>query len=176
MNEELEQTQPQEPTFDTPPPNLMDTLSDIDVTRSFGEAKVTLKPFSALDGWELKRQYRDYLASDDPNFRQHYTIAVLANTTIFANQHDMPLNNIATINEQLENWQNVEKVFLAALNFNGIKTDPAEVERMRWQTAGEDVAKGFLAAVNDLMGPALRLAAENNVAVNATVQGAIDAT
>lgn len=161
MNDEIEQNA-QDPIFETPPPNPMDALSEIDVSRSFGDAKVILKAFSALDGWEIKRQYRDYLASDDPNFRQHYTIAVLANTTIFVGDRDVPLNNPASINEQLENWQNVEKVFLASLAYNGIKTDPAEVERLRWQTAGEDVAKGFLAAVNDLMGPAFTLAVQSH--------------
>jgi hypothetical protein len=168
-------TDKKEQMFDDPPSNPMDALSDIEVSRSFGPGTVTLKPFNALDGWELKRQYRDYLASEDPHFRLTYTVNVLANTTIAISGENMPLNNPMIINQQLENWQNVEKVFLSALNFNGIKTDPADVERVRWQAGGEDLAKGFLAAVSDLMGPAFMLAARNQAEATSAAEKGSDA-
>jgi hypothetical protein len=147
------------PSFDNP----MDALSTIGIKRVLHEdAKVTLHYFSALDGWELKRKYREYLTTDDTQMRMAFTTVVLSYASLPIGEQEVPLSSVPIVNEQLECWQNVEVVFHAVLNYNGISTDPAEIERLRWQVAGEELAKGFLASVNDLMGPAFAMAAKGN--------------
>jgi hypothetical protein len=115
--------------------------------------------FSALTGWEIRRQYREYLASNDPKFRIGFAIAVLSNVSVQKESGDEFLDTAAKINEELECWQNVEKMLSAQLGYNGIETSPLELERARWQVAGEDMAASFLAAVQTLIGPALTIAA-----------------
>jgi hypothetical protein len=142
------------------PETSMEKMSELTIKRVVhDDATIKLDHFSALDGWELKRQYRDYLSSDDPKFRTAYTMTVLCYATIESNGDSIRLSNSIDINEQLECWQNVEKVFYAVLKHNGVQTDPAEIERLRWKVAGEDLAKAFLGAVSDLIGPALTIAA-----------------
>ena len=121
--------------------------------------RVKIRHFPALTGWEVRRRYREFLESKDPSFRLGFTVSVLSYASIEGTEDIAPLNTADIINSRLRKWQNVEKVFNAVLGYNGIRTDPAEVERLRWQVAGEDMAATFLAAVQSLIGPALTIAA-----------------
>lgn len=155
-----EENQQDEQVIENPPPNPMDALSEVEVKRMVkGDTIVTLHQFSALDGWEIKHQYRAFLETTDQAFRMQFTVGVLSHASVRSFGEEMRLSGPQVINDQLESWQNVDAVFHAVLAYNGVRVDPAEVERRRWQVAGEDMAKAFLASVSDLMTPAMKLAA-----------------
>ncbi len=146
-----------------PQTGALDLAQSLEIERTGGRAKVVVHHFPALTGWEIRRQYREYLESKDPTFRINFTVTVLSHASIVVATEDgeseAVLSNHNVVNQELEHWQNVEKVFEAVLGYNGIKVDVAEVERRRWQIAGEDMAASFLASVQTLISPALIVAA-----------------
>jgi hypothetical protein len=117
-----------------------------------GDRTITLSVFPALEGFELDRRYRvDYKLQADRYVRREYTLAVLS----YASYGDTPLATPDAVDSALENWKNVEAVFHAVLNFNGVDLELAE-EKARWfEYAGAELATTFIATTTNLMGPFL---------------------
>lgn len=156
---------PAETGLTAPQDGALDLAETVEIERTGGTARAKVRHFPALTGWEIRRQYREFLESKEPTFRMAFTVTVLSHACILVQNgegvDEVPLNDVDAVNALLENWQNVEKVFSAVLGYNGIKTDAAATERRRWQLAGEDLAAGFLGSVSSMIGPALTLAASN---------------
>jgi hypothetical protein len=126
--------------------------NQISVTTSAGDRIVTLNVFPALEGFELDRRYRtDYKVQPDRHVRREYTLAVLSH----AECNGASLATPDHINASLESWKNVEAVFQAVLNFNGVDLE-LEEEKARWfEYAGSELAATFIATTTQLMGPFL---------------------
>lgn len=144
-----------------PQAGAIDLAQSVEIERRGVTIRAKVHHFSALGGWEMRRRYREYLESKDSNFRMAFIVGALSHVSIADENGDVFLSNADAINAQLENWQNIDKVFNALMEYNGIQIDAAEFERRRWQEAGEDLAASFLAAVQSTIGPALTLAASS---------------
>lgn len=157
-----EQGKPAEVAQDAPQGGMLGLAEAIEIEQAGARITGKVRHFPALTGWEIRRQYREFLESKDSGFRMAFTVTVLSHavitTTMDGQQEDIRLSDPDTINRLLGSWQNVETVFNAVLGYNGIRADAAEAERRRWQVAGEDMAGSFLAAVSSMIGPALNIA------------------
>lgn len=132
----------------------------IEIDTSKGSLKIRMSHFPALQGWEIRRQYKEFLESKDAEFRVNFTLWIL-NFCYVVNSDgsETEISGVDFVNSVLEKWQNIDKVIDAILGLNGIREDAEEAERRRWQVAGEDMAASFLAAVSATIGPALTFAA-----------------
>jgi hypothetical protein len=129
----------------------------ITISTSQGETKrIKLNKFAAMDGWEIKRQTREYTESTDPKFRNYFTLIVLSYAAILGEGDSfIMLANSDIVNESLESWMNVEIVFDAVLAYNNIDHAFKEERNKQWKFAGEEMAASFLAATSYMMKPAI---------------------
>lgn len=141
-------------------PESIEGLQFLYIEMDRGRVKFKISHFPPLTGWELLRQYGEYVASNDPAFRTRFTLLVLSHASEVVGDNEMPLNGADVVNTSLDSWDDIETLFNAVLGYNGIRTDPAETDRRRWEVAGEDMAASFLAAVKELIGPALTIASK----------------
>ncbi|WP_432258633.1 hypothetical protein [Cupriavidus sp. TMH.W2] len=118
-------------------------------TNSGTPHQVLLSRFPALEGYDLSRGYRDYVTSKDPTFRRAFVLKVLGYCSIEGERLDTP----ETVNRRLENWRNVDTVFLAALTSNDIDPELEVTRNGYWLAAGESLAASFIAGSARLILP-----------------------
>lgn len=113
--------------------------------------KVIIGAFSALDGWTVKHRMRDFAATTDDRFRRQFTLLVLARASV----DGRILDTESAINECLEHWGNIERVFHAVLEFNAIDAFVNEDIKTHWQFAGAEIAATFVTHMNTLLAPTM---------------------
>jgi hypothetical protein len=116
---------------------------------------VELAKFPALEGWDIQRNYREFVRTDSREFRRAFTMEILSYATIIRGDQRYPLKTDALIDNHLQSWENVQLVFEEVLKFNGIDPQLAAQEESYWAKVGGDLAVAFVAACGELMGPAL---------------------
>lgn len=132
----------------------------IEITGRDGMVKpVVLQHFDALDGYDIQLRALDFLASQDKAFRREFVMEILTYSEVCIGDQWLPLTTTALVNNHLETWQNIEKVFEAVLSHNGIDIHEHGNKPHFWANAGAEIAVAFIAKVTDLMGPAVELAA-----------------
>jgi hypothetical protein len=129
----------------------------IDILTSEGEVRhIRLTKFAAMNGWDLKRQLREYTESTNPEFRNRFTLIVLSYASLVGEDDSLTqLSSTDVINDILESWMNVEIVFNAILGYNSIDYTFTVERNKQWQFAGEEMAAAFIAASAYLMKPAI---------------------
>src|SRR6202035_2436795 len=128
-----------------------------EITNGSGQVRqIKITKFSAMDGWELQRKFIEFAASSDKEFRRQYTFEILAYATVVSNGQEIPLRTDALIDNHLEKWENVERVFEEVLLANGINPKTHADRPNYWASAGAEMAIAFIAEASKLMGPALQ--------------------
>lgn len=122
------------------------------VHTSTGPVQVVIDRFPALEGYEISRAYRNFAMSKDAAFRRAFVLDVLKYATVGTVQLDTP----EIINNALETWRNVERVFYAALESNDIDRQLEEEKANYWAVAGADLAASFIAASAKLLLPLMQ--------------------
>ncbi|WGN90792.1 hypothetical protein [Burkholderia phage vB_BglM_WTB] len=121
-----------------------------------GKIDVTITKFPALVGWEMQNDFREFVRSNDKAFRRAFTFAVLEYARVIRNGQEQLLKTDALVNNNLETWQNVERVFTEILRYNGIEADTFAAQMENWaEQAGSKLAVYFIASMGDLIGPAM---------------------
>lgn len=134
---------------------------NLELTHPDGEKRtIEIGLFPALDGWDIQQRFVEFAASHDKAFRRAYTLEVLAYATAINKGARMELKTAALITNHLGNWQNVERVFEAVLEHNGIDPKTHADRPVFWEKAGAEMATAFIAEVTRIMGPALGMAAK----------------
>ena len=122
-----------------------------------GIVNVQVAAFPALTGWDLQRQFITFVASDaknDRDFRRAFTLEILSYAKVLKDGREIPLSTDALIDNHLETWENVEGVFKAVLQYNGIDPETHADRTNWWAKAGGEMAVAFIAECTKLMGPA----------------------
>ncbi len=131
----------------------------LEITLQDGTTRtVNIQKFPALDGWGLQREFIDFSASTDNQFRRGYVLKVLQYASIPVGDNDMFLKTDAVIDNHLGTWENVELVFTEILKKNGVDPDTHAANPGYWEEAGSKMAISFIAEAAKLMGPAFMLA------------------
>lgn len=129
---------------------------DIHLDGANGKIHVVVKSFPALVGWEMQHDFVTFIRSTDRDFRRQFTFAVLEYACVIRNGIEQSLKTDALVNNNLERWENVQAVFNAVLEHNGIEPQTFAAQMESWANeAGSKLAIAFIAAASDLMGPAL---------------------
>ncbi len=131
----------------------------IAITTSAGTKQVKIERFPALDGYEISRAYRDYVMSKEPEFRRAFVRQILS----YASVEETTLDTTKAIDNLLENWRNVEKIFLSVLQVNNVDTHLEEEKNNYWNSVGETLAAYFIAGSARLMLPLLQEAETNRL-------------
>jgi hypothetical protein len=124
---------------------------------------VEIALFPALDGWDVQQRFVEFAASHDKEFRRAYTLEVLAYATAINKGAKVELKTGALIDNHLGNWQNVERVFEAVLEHNGIDPKTHADRPVFWEKAGAEMATSFISEVSRIMGPAIGMIAAKGV-------------
>lgn len=119
--------------------------------------QITIEHFSALDGWDIQRKFIEFAASTDRHTRRTYTLEVLSYAKISVGDNMLPFSTDALIDNHLETWENVEKVFEAVLMENGINPNTHADKPHYWASAGAEMAVAFIAEASKLIGPAMEI-------------------
>lgn len=122
------------------------------------DKQIKIERFKALDGWDMQRRFREFAASTDAAFRRAFTLEVLAYAKVVTGTGELPLSTGALIDNHLGTWENVQAVFEAVLNDNGINPKTHADNHEYWTKVGGEIAIAFLAECSKLMGPALDFA------------------
>lgn len=120
--------------------------------------EILIKHFPALDGWEIQLKYRDFVRSEDKDFRRKFTMEVLSHAEVVGEEINFPLQTDAIIDNHLGTWQNVQQIFDAVLSHNGIDPNYHAEKANHWAQAGSEFAIGFVAEATKLIGPAFDFA------------------
>jgi hypothetical protein len=131
--------------------NQRDPSVEVDIDTSAGVKPVVIRQFNAMDGWTAKYQMREYATSTDVAFRRQFTLVVLSRASVDGRQ----IENEEDANELLENWQNIERVFMAVLDFNNIDYFVKEDLQKHWKMAGAEIAVAFVSQMERLIGTGL---------------------
>lgn len=125
-----------------------------------GETRqVRIEKFPAFDGWMIQSSFLDFAASTDHHYKRQYILQVLSYAKVELNGRDIPLTTDALIDNHLDTWENINKVFEAILMANGIDPKTHANKPGFWSDAGATMAISFMAEITKLMGPALNVAA-----------------
>ncbi|WP_438394842.1 hypothetical protein [Caballeronia sp. DA-9] len=131
--------------------------------RNGKKCSVLIAEFNAIEGWEIGKHLilfnQSGASTDDVKFRHAFLVRVLSFASVKVGGATVPLSSAALIDEKLERWTNVEKVFNAVLSANGLDVDSAALQSEVWERAGEKIAASFISAATSLMGPLLDLKA-----------------
>jgi hypothetical protein len=129
----------------------------VDIFNSEGEVKhIKLSKFDAMNGWDLKRQFREYIESTSPEFRNRFTMTILSYASLIETEDSLiQLSSFDIANTVLESWMNVEIVFDAVLDYNNIDRTFTVERNKQWHFAGQEMATAFIAASAYLMKPAI---------------------
>ena len=114
-----------------------------------------INKFSALDGWDLQRQYTEFLASRDTHERTVYTMKILSYACVVIGDESVSLKTSALVENHLGDWRNVEAVFKAVLIENGIDPERHAERPDYWSNVGGEIASSFIAQAVQMIGPLL---------------------
>ena len=136
--------------------NLPISDDSITLETSRGQIKVTPLYFDAIEGWEIKRQLRFYLESEEDDkgamLRKRFTLRVLAYADVSEGENAVRLNG-DNVNALLENWKNIEATFNHVLSHNGIDAEMSgEVDKQAIKI-GVAMGEGFWAQCMAMMNP-----------------------
>ncbi|SAK95380.1 hypothetical protein AWB78_05334 [Caballeronia calidae] len=123
------------------------------ITTSRGTVEVIIRTFSALTGWELRSYAKEFYSPDRDKFNA-FTNAVLSHASIGG----VALDSAAIQNEQLEKWQNVQAVFDAVLEHNGIEMNVAFALSNEIHVLGIQMGRTFVTSVDRILDPLRKMA------------------
>ncbi|MFX1674392.1 hypothetical protein PWR63_19345 [Paraburkholderia sp. A2WS-5] len=151
------EAEPQPAATEQEPQKLFDReqTTSLTVTTSRGPVDVLIKTFSAMAGWEIKTHAKDFYSANTRRQRR-FKKAVLAHASIGG----VTLKNEQAANDLLERWPNVEAVFEAVLEHNGIEMDVAFVMANEIDLLGVQIGKAFIAAHERILEPVRKMAVE----------------
>jgi hypothetical protein len=133
------------------------TDESITIETSRGQFKVTPSYFSAIDGWEMKKQLKFYLESEEDDkgaaLRMKFTMRVLSYANFIDDGKPISLNRVDVVNNSLESWVNVQAVFDAVLKYNGIEPEMAEEVDRQALKVGAMMGQGFWTQCVAMMEP-----------------------
>lgn len=136
---------------------------DIQINTTTGSRVIGLRHFPAFEGYDIQHRFLEFAASTDKQLRREYLMEVLGYAEVSINGSDpIPLSTTALVNNHVETWQNIEKVFTEVLKFNGIDPEEHANKPRFWANAGQEMANAFLAQCTTLIGPAMEMAARLN--------------
>lgn len=134
---------------------------NFEITLPGGEKRsIEVALFPALDGWDIQQRFVEFAASHDKAFRRAYTLEVLSFATAINKGARIELKTSDIIKNHLGDWKNVERVFEAVLEHNGIDPKTHADKPVFWEKAGAEMATAFIAEVSRIMGPAIGLMAK----------------
>ena len=136
----------------------MELTRNLTFETTTGETTVELRMFGALHGWDMQRRYITFAGSDaknDADFRKEYTMEVLQFATVLKGELRIPLSTPDLIENHLQSWQNLELVFKAVLEHNGIDPEAHAARANVWADNGAEMATSFMAALSTVMTPAI---------------------
>jgi hypothetical protein len=143
-------------------------LPDGSVTLETSRGKIKAFPLmmDAMEGWEVKRQLRFYRESEDDEkgaaLRKKFTLRVLANVGIVEGDKAIELKDAATVNTVLESWTNINILFNAILDCNGIDPEMQEEIDEQAMKIGAAMGQGFWAQCVNMMQPVIDAYAATN--------------
>ncbi|MDR5757648.1 hypothetical protein [Caballeronia sp. LZ035] len=143
-NDKTEQDSAAEPQGATPMPNekVIETRPEHGPVVS-----VTIRRFSAFEGWEAAAAAIDYMTEDDEAKRTRFRLNILSTATV----NGQPLNSPAAINEAFKHWASAKYVFDQVLAFNEIDQVQREFANKSWDAAGARVAMAFAAHTESML-------------------------
>ncbi|QRE00390.1 hypothetical protein [Burkholderia phage BCSR52] len=109
---------------------------------------VSLLDFPALIGWEMDREFMNFVASEDKDYCREFMFEVMKYAKVLKDGAEFPLTTAALIENQLETWQNIKLVFNAVLRHNGIDPEGHLKDSVMWKywdKVGERVAISAMA-------------------------------
>lgn len=131
-------------------------MKQIEVPMNNGEVRIVqIDHFSAMEGWEIQHRFLEFAASTDKDIRRKYTFEVLAHAKIVLGDREIPLATDAVVDNHLQTWRNVQMVFEAVLEYNGIDPKTHADNPGYWVKAGDEMALAFIASMSGMMGPAM---------------------
>jgi hypothetical protein len=139
--------------------NLPSPDDSITLETSRGQIKIIPLYFDAIEGWEIKRQLRFYLESEEGEkgalLRKQFTLRVLAYATAIENDSKIRLDggDANTVNAVLENWKNIEATFNHVLSYNGIDPEMGGEVDAQATKIGAAMGEGFWAQCLSMMSP-----------------------
>jgi len=137
----------------------------IEIVSTSGQLKyVVVRHFGALEGWEIQRRFIEFAASRDAKFRRDFTMEILSYATVVFADRELPLSTDALIDNHLESWENIQRVFEGVLTHNGIDPKTHADNPQFWSNAGAEMAISFIAECTKLMGPAFEVVAKSGAA------------
>jgi hypothetical protein len=122
-----------------------------------GPIKVTPLYFDAIEGWEIKRQLRFYLESEEgekgSTLRRLFTLHVLKFCAVEWNGESSKLIDANSVNTSMESWKNINATFNLILSFNGIDPEMSGEVDAQAMKIGAVMGQGFWAQCVSMMGP-----------------------
>lgn len=118
--------------------------------------------FPALDGWEIQSRFKDYVRSEDKEFKRAFTIEILSYSEVVLEEVTLPLKTSDLIQNHLRTWQNIQQIFEAVLRHNGIDPESHAEKAGYWDNVGKELAISFIAEATKLMAPAISMASVLN--------------
>jgi hypothetical protein len=133
-----------------------------EITQESGQTRlIEIRKFAALDGWDIQQRFIEFATSMDKAFRREFTLEVLSYATVIVGESKLPLTTDALIDNHLQTWENVQKLFEEILIINGIDPKTHADKPMFWSNAGAEMAISFIAEASKLIGPALEMTSKN---------------
>lgn len=120
--------------------------------------QVATRKFKALDGWDIQQRFIEFASATDKSFRRAFTLEILEYASVIVNGNELPLTTDALIDNHLQSWENIQKVFEEVLLSNGINPKTHADNPNYWASAGQEMAISFIAEASKLIGPALQMA------------------
>lgn len=124
------------------------------------KVQVLINFFPACDGYELQKQYIDFVRSSDEKFRRDYLSRIMTFAEIIKEESNLKLLTPQIIDNHLMTWQNIDQIFRAILMKNGIDPESHAQKAGYWEQVGKEMAVSFIAELSLLAGPAFEMAAK----------------
>ena len=135
----------------------------MEIQTSTGRRDIIIRHFPAFEGYEIQHRFLEFAAATDSAMRRAYLMDVLAYASVSLNGAEpIPLTTAALVDNHLESWQNISKVFEEILRLNGIDPEEHANKPRFWAQAGEQMAIAFLAQCTTMIGPAMEAASKLN--------------
>jgi hypothetical protein len=132
----------------------------IEITMQDGKTvkQVVTRQFKALDGWDIQQKFIEFAAATDKQFRREFTLEILGYASVIVGGNELPLTTDALIDNHVQSWSNIQKIFEEVLYSNGIDPKTHADNPNYWVKAGQEMAIAFIAEATKLIGPALQIA------------------
>lgn len=123
--------------------------------------EIIISKMGAMEGWEIQRRFIEFAMSKDSQFRVEFTMEVLSFAKVkqLDSETLLPLATGAVIENHLQDWTNIEKVFNAVLIENDINPSTHAEKEHYWAQAGGELAAAFLQQTINLLGPLMEKSA-----------------